>query len=197
MNHRRLALSCLAALPFWLIGCSRESASTGPVSAAPAIEAAQALDALAAEARGFSVGAMMSAQTVYVMFDAQCPHCGHLWNASLPLHAKVRFVWVPVAMLGARSLPQGAALLQAAQPAEAMSAHESSLLAGAGGMAASASVPDDIRAAIEANTRLLDRMGAQAVPYIVARHAGSAQVVIHAGALDTAALAAMLGQPTP
>jgi thiol:disulfide interchange protein DsbG len=109
------------------------------------------------------------------------------------LHAQVKFVWLPVAFLGPKSLPQGAALLQSPQPLEAMSAHERSLLAGEGGSAASASIPAEIEAAIQANTQLLNRLGAESVPFVVARHRSSGQVLTHAGAMGSAELAGFLG----
>lgn len=196
MLTRRLALTLLAAPAAWLSACSKEPSD--PSSAASAdsrIETAQAYDTVAAQAKGFKVGAMMSAHTAYVLFDPQCPHCGHLWEASQPLHGKIRFVWVPVVLLGAKSLPQGAALLQATNPADAMTSHEKSLLTGQGGTSASASVPADIEATIKANTLLLDRLGADSVPYIVAKHVGSGQVMTHAGSMDTATLTSFLGLP--
>ena len=49
------------------------------------------LHGLAREAKGFTAGAMMSAHTVYVLLDPQCPHCSHLWESSLPLQTKVKF----------------------------------------------------------------------------------------------------------
>ena len=198
MLNRRLALTVLTTSSLWLTACSKEESGSG--TAAPAdsrIETAQAFDALATGAKGFTAGALMSAHTVYVLFDPQCPHCSHLWESSLPLHSKVKFVWAPVAIIGPKSLPQGAALLQAANPVEAMTVHEKSLLAGQGGTAASASVPADIEAAIKANTQLLDRLGADSVPFIVARHAGNGQVVTRAGSMDTAGLASFLGQSQP
>lgn len=197
MLNRRLTLALLASPAVWLAACSKET-STGSAASAPppsAIDATQAVDAVAKEAKGFAVGALMSAHTVYVLFDPQCPHCGHLWEAAQPLHTRAKFVWAPVALLGAKSLPQGAALLQAANPAEAMTAHEASLLAGQGGMSASATVPAELEAAIKANTQLLDRLGADSVPFIVAKNATSGQVVTHAGSMDTPALAAFLGLP--
>ena len=193
MTHRRLVLSALASTPLWLAACSKENADAPASSAVSRIDPSQAFDALATGAKGFTVGALMSAHTAYVLFDPQCPHCSHLWQASLPLHTRIKFVWAPVALLGPKSLPQGAALLQAAHPIEAMTAHEKSLLAGQGGTSASASIPADIEASIRANTALLDRLGAESVPYTVARQAGSGQVVSRAGSMDTSALAEFLG----
>lgn len=199
MPNRRLALSMIAAAPVWLTACSREQGgSTGSApTTSKSIDTPQAFDTLAKEARGFTAGAMMSAHTVYVLFDPQCPHCSRLWEASLPLQSKIKFVWAPVAILGAKSLPQGAALLQAANPVAAMTAHEQSLLAGQGGTSASADIPDDMKTAILSNTQLLDRLGAESVPYIVAKRADSGEVVTAAGSMGTEALAQFIGLPQP
>jgi thiol:disulfide interchange protein DsbG len=195
---RALLLPALLTGLALLTACSPSGGSPqAPASAATPIPADQAYATLAAEGKGFTVGALMAANTVYVLFDPQCPHCGHLWNASLPLHGKLKFVWLPVSLMGAKSLPQGAALMQSSTPAEAMTAHEQSLLAGQGGMSASASVPDAVAASIRANTALLDRLGADSVPFIVARHAPSGQTVTHAGALGAPELAQLVGLETP
>jgi thiol:disulfide interchange protein DsbG len=160
---------------------------------AGSVKPEQSYDLLAKEGKGFAVGALMSANTVYVLFDPQCPHCGHLWEQSLPLHKKVKFVWMPVAFINAKSAPQGAALLTAANPVEAMTTHEASILSGSGGTSASSSVPDDIAAAIKKNTDLFNSMAVESVPYIVAKNASTGQVVTNAGAFETAALAQFLG----
>jgi thiol:disulfide interchange protein DsbG len=194
MINRRAALALAASLTLGLSACSPEDtkqATRNPI--APD----QAFEAVTAQGRGFTVGALMSANPVYVLFDPQCPHCARLWNAAQPLQNTMKFVWMPVSILGAKSLPQGAALLQASDPVAAMTAHEQSLLAGQGGMSASASVPDDITAAIKTNTQLLDNLGATSVPYIVARHARTGAVVTHAGALETAELRDWLGMGQP
>jgi thiol:disulfide interchange protein DsbG len=109
------------------------------------------------------------------------------------LQGKVKFTWLPVTLLNAKSLPQGAAIMTAANPGETMSAHESALLANGGGIAASASIAPDVEAAIKHNTALLDRLGATSVPFVVAKHQGSGQVVTQAGAMGTEALARFLG----
>jgi len=181
-----------------LSACSPSGRSPQATSAAaPPITADQGYITVAAEGKGFTVGALMAVNAVYVLFDPQCPHCGHLWNASVPLQSKVKFVWLPVNLMGAKSLPQGAALMQASDPAAAMTQHEQALLAGRGGMSASASVPEAVEASIRANTTLLQRLGAESVPFIVARHTQSGQTVTHAGALGTPELAQLLGLQTP
>ena len=155
------------------------------------------MEVAAAQGKGFTVGAMMSANTVYVFFDPQCPHCGHLWNASLPLQKKVKFVWIPVGWINATSTTQGAALLTAADPAALMTEHETSLLAGKGGIPASSSIAPDIEKAIKGNTQLLNSFGAESVPFIVARNAKTGQTVTRDGSMLTPALAEFLGVEAP
>lgn len=188
------ALPLAAILALSLSACSPEPNSESTTTAAPAkVTTAQAYDTVAAGAKGFTVGALMGANPVYVLFDPQCPHCSHLWQASLPLHNKVKFVWVPVSWMGPKSLPQGAALLQAADPVKTMTAHEESVLAGQGGITATASVSAELEEGIQANTRLLDSLGADSVPFIVAKHPANGQVITRAGAMETQALAEFLG----
>jgi thiol:disulfide interchange protein DsbG len=194
-----MKIARILLLPALLTGLALLSACS-PQDQNPAatpIAADQAYPTVATEGKGFTVGALMAANAVYVLFDPQCPHCGHLWNASLPLQSKVKFVWLPVSLMGAKSLPQGAALMQASDPAAAMTAHEQALLSGQGGMSASASVPEAVETSIQANTTLLQRLGAESVPFIVARHAQSGQTVTHAGALSTQELARLIGVQAP
>jgi len=191
---RRSLLRQLAYLGAGLSVLGLSACSPAPDKPAKgSIAAADSYAVLAKDGKGFVAGAVMAANTVYVLFDPQCPHCGHLWEQAQPLMKKVKFIWMPVAFISPKSAPQGAALLTAANPVEAMAAHEASILAGSGGSSASASVPDDIAAAIQKNTDLFNAMGVESVPYIVAKHAGSGQVVTHSGALETAALAQFLG----
>ena len=198
MNRALVAFAIAVALIFGLPGCSKPDAPRKPAaSQRTGAKPAQPFEAVAAQGKGFSVGAMMSAHPVYVLFDPQCPHCGHLWEASLPLHGKVKFVWIPVSIMNSNSVRQGAALLTASNPAEAMTAHEKSIIAGTGGMSASASVPPELEAAIQKNTALFSSLGADSVPYILARNVKTGAVVSKTGALTTAELAAFLGMDAP
>jgi thiol:disulfide interchange protein DsbG len=191
----------LTAMVLAVSACSKTEAPTAasaPNASAAASTSATAnsgssYDMVAADSKGFTVGALMSAQAVYVLFDPQCPHCGRLWQASVPLHSKVKFVWIPVSFNPTKSLPQGAALLSAANPVEAMTAHEQSLLAGTGGMSASADIPEELKQAITNNTQLLNRLGINSVPYLLGKHRKTGEVVSYNGAMDTAALANLLG----
>ncbi len=189
MHLNRLFFASFALATLLLGGCSKQEA------AAPASTSKRevTVQAVAAESKGFTVGALMSANVVYVFFDPQCPHCGHLWQASTSLHKKAKFVWIPVAWINGSSLTQGAALMTAANPAALMTEHETSLLAGQGGIAASASVASEVEQSIKANTKLLNSLGAESVPFIVVKNAVTGQTVTKAGALTTTALAELIG----
>ena len=194
MKPIAFALSLAAALALVLSsGCSRPETPEIPVATTPA----QSFDTVVAQGKGFTVGAMMSANTAYVLFDPQCPHCSHLWEASLPLHKKVKFVWIPVAIINAKSAPQGAALLTSANPVELMTAHETSILAGSGGISASASVPAEVESAIKNNTQLFNSLKLESVPFIIAKNGNTGQIVRNSGSMTTPALAALLGVDQP
>jgi thiol:disulfide interchange protein DsbG len=188
-NLTRVAATLATALTLSLAACSPQDSADQTSAAKPA----QPYEAVAAQGMGFTVGAMMSANTVYVMFDPQCPHCGHLWQASAPLHNKLKFVWLPVAFINAKSGPQGAALLTAANPAALMAEHETSILAGGGGISAIGGASSEIEKAIKKNTQLFNSMGVESVPFILAKNVRTGQVVTHTGAFETAALAEFLG----
>ncbi len=174
-----------------LSACSKQDAPAVPT--APVAASASSYDNVAANGKGFTVGAMMSAQPVYVIFEPQCPHCGHLWQASLPLQNQVKFVWIPIAFSAGKSVAQAAALLTAPNPVEAMSAHEQSVLAGQGGIAEASSVSEELAKSIKGNTQLLNSLGVDSVPYLIAKNRKTGEVVSNNGALDTAALATLLG----
>lgn len=190
-----LALPLVAAVA-GLAACSKTEETAPAAAAAPAASAlppAQAYEKVAITGKGFTVGALMSANPVFVLFDPQCPHCGHLWQTSQPLLGKVKFVWVPVSFINGKSAPQGAAILAASNPAEFMAAHEASLLAGTGGAPLPASMSPEHEAIIKANTELFNSLKVESVPYIVAKNLKTGAVVTNAGAMETAALAEFLG----
>ena len=189
MKFSHSFFSFLLFMALLVSGCSpQESASP-----AASVKREVSLATVSAQAKGFTVGALMSANTVYVFFDPQCPHCGHLWEASVALHQKVRFVWIPVGMINATSLAQGAALMTAANPSVLMAEHEASLLAGKGGISASSSIAPEIEKAIKNNTQMLNSFGAESVPFVVAKNQKTGQTVSREGALSTAALVEFLG----
>jgi thiol:disulfide interchange protein DsbG len=189
MHLNRLLIVSIALVSLLLGACSKQETAQQP--AASKVEVS--VQTVAANAKGFTVGALMSAHTVYVFFDPQCPHCGHLWQASMPLHKKVKFVWIPVAWINASSLTQGAALVTASNPTALMTEHETSLLAGQGGIAASSSMSSEVEQSIKANTKLLNSLGAESVPFVVVKNAVTGQTIAKDGAQTTAVLAEMIG----
>jgi len=163
---------------------------------APARTTPVSMAEIAAEARGFTAGQAMSARTVYVFFDPQCPHCAALWNEAKPLMSQAKFVWIPVGLLNGSSAPQGAALLAAADPVAAMDVHERSMSEKRGGISATGDL-DALKAAVLANTKLLDRYQFNSVPTIVANNAITGALVVKEGALPTDQLADLLGLQAP
>ena len=191
MKLRTLLLASLVFFTALLQGCSKPEADSAKGPQAPSLEV------IAAKARGFTAGPVMAANTVYVFFDPQCPHCGQLWRSSVPLQKQVKFVWIPIGWMGAISIAQGAAILGDADPVARMNAHETALAAGSGGTSGSSDIPDDVRAAIQTNTELLRSFGVESVPFIVAKNQRTQQLVSNEGAMDTAPLAGFLGVDAP
>lgn len=190
MTLPRLLTPLFALAALSLSACSPQESASSPAAVS---RPAQPYEAAASQGKGFAVGSLMSANPVYVLFDPQCPHCSRLWAASLPLHNKVKFVWIPVAIMNAKSAPQGAALVSSDNPQALMTSHEQSILAGTGGIAASASVSDEVTQSIKGNTALFNSLGVESVPYLLGKHSSTGQVVTHSGALGTAELATLLG----
>jgi thiol:disulfide interchange protein DsbG len=197
---RRLLLGSLAA-GLLLAGCKDASqsgpgASAGAAAPAAADPTSVSIEAITAEAKGFSVGSTMAARTVYVFFDPQCPHCAALWVAARPLKAQARFVWIPVGLLNENSTLEGAAILAASDPVAAMDAHEASMREHQGGIQPQPG-QEAQKEAVRRNTALMTRFGFGSVPTIVGTHAQTGKLVTIEGALPAAALAQKLGLQPP
>jgi thiol:disulfide interchange protein DsbG len=202
------SLAALFAAAALLAGCSKEetpapapapAAAASPAPAAAAAPAADSskvsLDTIAKEAQGFEVGPAMSARVVYVFFDPQCPHCSALWYAAKPLKSQAKFIWIPVRLLNDTSLGQGAAILAAKDPVEAMDQHEASLMDHKGGISAGSGNDAQV-AAVKKNSDLFTRYQLSSVPTLVTK-GKTGEVVTHEGALPTPDLAAFIGAPVP
>src|SRR6187431_2573519 len=124
MKPLKLFAAALAA-SLLLSGC--KDSSQPPSDATAPATVPVSIPAIEAEAVGFTQGSSMSARTVYVFFDPQCPHCAALWIAAKPLRSQAKFVWIPVALMNKTSETQGAALLAAKDPVSAMDEHEASM----------------------------------------------------------------------
>jgi thiol:disulfide interchange protein DsbG len=192
MKFFQFAISLLAA-GLLLTGCKDAAEKPAAAKAAPV---PVSVPAIAAEARGFTVGSPMSVRTVYVFFDPQCPHCAALWNAAKPLKSQAKFIWIPVALMGKTSEAQGATMLAAADPVAAMEENENSVLAKKGGISAAGDY-EKMKPAIAKNTELLTRFGFTSIPTVVGLHAQSGAVVSREGSMPTAQLAALLGLQVP
>ena len=193
---KRLFLLSSVAAALLLAGCkdASQAGSTAPAAAAAA-STPVSIEAITAGAQGFNVGSTMSARTVYVFFDAQCPHCAALWEAAKPLKAQARFVWIPVGILNENSTLQGAAILASADPVAAMEQHEASMRDKKGGIAPSGAAAQ--KQAVAGNTQLMTKFGFGSIPTIIGKHAQTGELVTIEGALPTAALAAKLGLQAP
>ncbi len=199
-RHALFALSAIGLLS--ASACTRKDAASADPPAAPA-ELPPARELSAAEARqayqaagggnGFTAGPIVAANTVFVFFDPQCPHCGALWTASQPLLGKLKMVWLPVAILRPVSAPQGALLLSAPNPVAAMTEHEASLMDRKGGLTVPDKVDEAQVAKVKANTELLQKMGADSVPFILYRNAKTGLYGSHSGTVSTDKLAEMAG----
>jgi thiol:disulfide interchange protein DsbG len=187
-----------AALALALAACQEAPTPASPAAPGQAAPAPQSvsIETIAAQATGFSIGPSMSARTVYVFFDPQCPHCAALWQAARPLKSQARFVWVPVSLLNANSTLQGATLLAAADPIAAMDQHEELLRTQKGGIVPAQNT-DAHKDAIKRNTQLMNSLNLSSVPAIVAKHAQTGELVVREGSMPTGPLAAALGLQAP
>ena len=193
MKTLQLLVAALAA-SLLLSGCKDSTQPSSDAKAAATVPVS--LPAIQAEAAGFTQGSAISARTVYVFFDPQCPHCAALWTAAKPLRSQAKFVWIPVALMNKTSEAQGAALLAAKDPASAMDEHEASMTAGKGGIAAAGDIEAQ-RAVVRKNTALMNRFGFASIPSIVGQHAQTGVLVTRQGGLPTPELAKLLGLEAP
>ncbi len=188
---RKLLLAALMLASLLITGC-KDAAGPGATVGAKSASAPVSIAAIAAEATGFTVGSAMSARTVYVFFDAQCPHCSELWRNAKPLKSQAKFVWIPVGLLNAASTAQGATLLASKDAVALMDEHEASMLAKRGGISGASDI-DVQKEQVAKNTQLLNRFGFASIPTIVGTHAETGALVTNEGSLATAALASLLG----
>lgn len=195
-SFARFFLAAAAASTLLLLSGCKDAPGGGEAVKAAAGSAPVSVAAVAAGAKGFSVGSAVSARTVYVFFDPQCPHCTALWEAAKPLKSQARFVWIPVGLLNASSTAQGATLLAAKDPVAAMNEHEISMKAQGGGISAGSDI-DTQKADVAKNTELLTRFGFASIPTIIGNHAETGALVTQEGSMPTAALASLLGLQVP
>jgi thiol:disulfide interchange protein DsbG len=192
---RRLVLTAAASAAV-LAACGKNEGTPGAAGGKSAATVPVSVDAIAAEGKGFNVGSTMSTRVIYVFFDTQCPHCAALWEATRPLRPQARFVWIPVGLIGDKSVAQGAAIVSAADPIATMDENEKSVMAKGGGIAAMG-VTDAQKDVVKKNTELFNRFGFSGVPTIVGKHATTGEIVTIEGSLPASGLAQRFGLSQP
>jgi thiol:disulfide interchange protein DsbG len=166
------------------------------IAAAP--KRTPSVEIVAAEAKGFTVGAMMNANAVYVFFDPSArtaPTCG---RPRCPCTRRP-FVWIPVGLINADQFQPGRGPAVRRRPGQTMTEHEKSLLAGQGGIGASASVTDAMpRSPVKPPTpNLFNNLGLEGVPFTIVKQRAHRPTVTRGGSMDTAALAELIGVDAP
>ena len=126
-------------------------------------------DQIFIDGKGFEMGGSSGAtQTVYIIFDPQCPDCIGFWNLANKFKKQVRFIWMPVAILNSRSEPQGAILLSSPNPIETMNQQVLSFNTASRGISTEGVVvSNDAREDVWRNSRMFRRAGGKNVPFAI------------------------------
>ena len=98
---------------------------------------------------------------IQVLFDPNCPYCHRLWLRLQPYARRGLAVrWIPVAFIRPSSLPKAAAILAARDPVQAFTFNEAHYDTARmeGGQLPLYAIPQALRAQIEANTALFERL---------------------------------------
>lgn len=104
---------------------------------------------------------------IYVFFDPQCPHCNKLWqNAQDDSVKDVSIVWIPVAFINDKSLPQAATILSSGNSRQTMAEHEKSMSEGGTGIATSSVINPSSLEKVQTNNRIFESIGGTGVPLI-------------------------------
>lgn len=103
---------------------------------------------------------------VYLFSDPNCPYCNMFWEQARPWvkAGKVQLRHIMVGIIRADSPAKSAALLAAKDPQQALLEHEQAGKAST--LKPLASIPPAIQAKLDANSQLMDEMGAAATPAI-------------------------------
>ncbi len=127
-------------------------------------------------------GPVKPKQTVYVFFDPNCWYCNLTWKALQPYERRgLQVRWVPVAYQKETSATRVAAIFGAKDRLEAFRKnerhyHEESY---DGGIQPARVVTQELAAALNANLKLMQRLGAPGTPALVWRDSrGSARVKV-------------------
>lgn len=197
MRHFHPAAIALAAV-FAISACDRPQVlgSTEAAGTVPVESKATADFASMNNLKGFTVGDGASAAalpTAYVLFDPQCPHCAHLWEAAKPLQSRVRLKWIPVGLLNGISTTQSAMLLEANDPVALMNANEATVTRTGRPLSTTEQVKAETLKSVEENTAMLRGLKVTSVPTLVYRDSETKALGIASGAMSTEKLVELLG----
>lgn len=118
------------------------------------------------ESHWIADGSAKAPRVVYAFSDPNCPYCSKFWNDARPWvkAGKVQLRHVMVAILRDTSAGKAAALLTAKDPQAALSRHEQQHRTG--GIKPLGQVSTTVRAQLDANQELMQRLGSSATPTI-------------------------------
>ena len=193
MKRIQLFATILAAL----LASAAAAPAAEPDGRRPAARGLAALFATLEKTDVVTEGATTPTRVLYVFFDANCWFCHLTWKALQPYErAGLQVRWVPVAYQKDSSAGRAAAVMQAHDRAAALRENELGYRAQTydGGIAPAANVPAALGRQLEANTRLMERFGAQGTPALAWKD-GAGKVRVRTGMPRLAQLPAITGLP--
>ncbi|HET9668993.1 MAG TPA: disulfide isomerase [Casimicrobiaceae bacterium] len=134
---------------------------------------------------------------LYVLFDANCLYCHLTWKAVQPYEkVGLQVRWIPVAYQQASSVGRAAAIMLAPDRVAAMRINEIRYdpKRFEGGIAPAPKVPPALAASFEANTSLMNALGAPGTPVAAWRH-HDGRVQVRIGMIRLSELPKITGLP--
>ncbi|HKJ72088.1 MAG TPA: thiol:disulfide interchange protein DsbG [Gammaproteobacteria bacterium] len=123
------------------------------------------------DAHWFATGAEDPKRVVYMFTDPFCPYCNAIWRASRPYYGEgLQIRHLLVGVIRPSSADKAAAILQSDRPAAAFRRHQAHY-GEPGEDQLPAQISDDARAAVQANNRLMSRLGVSGTPAVFYRTA--------------------------
>lgn len=169
-----------------------ETDATASASGARGASLARIYEEVTSSMYGFTVGNPNAKKVFYVVFDPMCPHCGNTWVKSKPLHGDIKFIWMPVPLLGEKSANYGAMIMASANPAQAMDEHEISVLNKADPKPFDEDLKEKGLPAMETNNNVSKRIRLDGVPFILHRR-DSGEIVSTMGGIEAPEFVIMRG----
>lgn len=186
-----------AAVAAALLASTAVLLAAEPGAGNPAARDLPALFAALEKTDAVTEGAASPRRVLYVFFDANCWYCHLTWKALQPYERSgLQVRWVPVAYQKDSSVGRAAAVMQAKDRAGALRENELGYRAQTydGGIAPAAKVPAALVAQFEANTKLMERFGAQGTPALAWKDRAG-KVRVRTGMPRLSQLPAIIGLP--